>query len=225
MKGNKILFGLLFLGTILVGQLFSASAQSKPEIFSTWTTSSYAPNDYTGKVLPSVGSTIRVSFEAVSGGKVLNLSKQMVYWYLNDNLAASGEGVQDISFKAVQGGVLNVRIQASSPAGIINHSISIPVIEPEVAIKSPAPGGLVSGNNFQLEARPYFFNVGDISGLDFTWKVNGKAPTNNDNPRFLNIEVGSEAAAGFQISVSLTARTKGLYPESASRSAKFSIDN
>ena len=102
MNGKKLLICLAFFGITLLGRFLYVSAQSRPDVVVTWNASSYAPGGYPGKILPSVGSTIRVSFEALSDGKFLNLSKQMIYWYLNDDLIASGEGVQDIVFKAVQ---------------------------------------------------------------------------------------------------------------------------
>ena len=59
---------------------------SRPQFMVSWQAQSYAPSWYQGKIFPTKGSRINVVFELVDGGKIADLSKLKVRWYLNDKL-------------------------------------------------------------------------------------------------------------------------------------------
>ena len=88
-----IIFAVVFGGTI-------AHAQSAtPQMVVTWQAyGSYVPPAYGGKALPNQESRLTASLELLSNGKLVDLSGQTIYWYLDDTLIDSGVGHQYIVF-------------------------------------------------------------------------------------------------------------------------------
>ena len=74
--------------------------QARPQFLLTWQTQSYTPAQFQGKALPTANSQITASAELINGGKILDISKNTIYWYLNDNLLSSGAGAQTVVFNA-----------------------------------------------------------------------------------------------------------------------------
>ena len=196
------------------------SQTAVPKLFITWKAATYAPRDFSGKILPAANSQITASVELIDNGKPADLSnpnpklKQTIYWYLNDNFLQGGAGLQRVTFRApdAAGGTLDLRAEVPNyKRGIIPEpplkTITIPIAAPEVVIEAPFPGGLFSSPTAMLAGLPYFFNVKDASQLNFFWTVNGQAPTGAENPQTLTIKVGSGAPAGSTVSVSLTVRS------------------
>ena len=87
-------------GAALFAVSYFASAQTRPQIVISWRAESYAPPAYSGKILPTAGSPITVSFDVIDGGKPANLSGQIIYWYLNSDLIENRNGVQSVTFNA-----------------------------------------------------------------------------------------------------------------------------
>src|SRR3989338_5029269 len=99
---KKKLYTLLFL--LLLGFAANSFAQtatpSVPKLFLTWSSDTYVPPGFTGKVMPTANSKITASVELIDGGKIADISRQNVYWYLNNNFLNGGIGLQRISFNA-----------------------------------------------------------------------------------------------------------------------------
>ena len=95
-------FSMFLLLIFFSPALTHAQTASSPQFLVTWKTSgSYIPSFYLGKALPTYGSQITASLELVSQGKILDLSNQTIYWYLEDNLVGGGVGVQQVTFPPV----------------------------------------------------------------------------------------------------------------------------
>jgi len=206
----------LFFGA----QFFSAQAQAQPRLFITWSAESYAPPGFNGKVLPTAGSPITVSFEVIDGGRPANVSGQTTYWYLNNDLIENRPGTKTVRFNAPARApsVATVRIELPAyPGGLLIGTARIPVVRPEAVIEAPYPGRVFSGPQIRALGTPYFFNADDPSGLVVAWTVNGQSPPGAERPRELavNLDPASLLEATVNIVLSITNAARGS--ESASQ--------
>lgn len=167
--------------------------------------------------MPKEGSEIGASLEIFVGGKIADLSKQTIYWYLDNNFIKGGRGVQNIFFTASKpaGGDHNLRIQLPDFKGnLLIKTLDVPIVRPEVVIEAPFPDKKISGSKINLLGRPYFFNAQNRSLLDFNWTVNGQAPDKSDNPQNLEINLENSNGGGI-INVSLSIQNRERTLESA----------
>ncbi len=187
----------------------STASASSPTFLITWkTTDSYIPSFYIGKALPTYGSQITASLELVSPqGKILNLSGQTIYWYVNGTLAGGGAGVQSITFPPIGDApnTMNLRVTLPSYNGAyLIHAINIPMVLPQAVIYAPYPNGQFTQNPVTVQAIPYFFNIADPSGLSYSWSVNGQAGSNAENPETADITLPQEVQSGTSVAASLS---------------------
>ena len=93
--------------------------------------------------MPSAGSNIEISFNLIDGGKIVDLSKTKVRWYINDELTVneeSGLGIKTLKFKAPQEVVGEIEIKIvviGYKETEIEKFITIPIEKVEVVIDSP----------------------------------------------------------------------------------------
>src|SRR3989344_9585493 len=225
---KKKLYTLLFL--LLLGFAANSFAQtatpSVPKLFLTWSSNTYVPPGFTGKIMPTANSEITASVELIDGGKVANLSKQNVYWYANNNFLSGGIGMQSVTFRApdAAGGTIDLRAEVPnySKGGQLK-TISVPIVRPSVVIEPIFPSGRFSSSPLQLIGQPYFFNTTSPSRLNFAWSVNGQTPSGAENPQNLNIKFGPTMTPGSTLSVSLSVQnTDSRFRfETASKSMNF----
>jgi hypothetical protein len=185
------------------------AAASGPTFLMTWqATNSYAPAGYTGEILPNQESQIMASVEVISpSGQAADLSGQTIYWYQNENLLGGGIGTQRIEFRPYGQAPNVITLRADIPdypGGDIEHEINIPVVQPEVVIDAPFPGGDFSASAITLQALPYFFGTTSTNPLSFSWTANGQATDNAENPTSLQLSVPASTPAGYSIPVTLT---------------------
>jgi hypothetical protein len=207
---------------LVSGTPLTQGQQTKPKFLITWQAKSYVPPQYKGKVLPGAGSQIIASVELVDGGKLVDLSRQIIYWYANDNFVGGGEGVQTTSFNAGDNApnTLSLRVQLPGYKNqnvLLIKTIEIPIAGPEVVIESPYPDGRFTNSPVQLKGIPYFFNVASQSDLGFTWSVNGETPPNAENPADLVVNINPDAPSGSTLNVGLTVQNPVNNSESASK--------
>src|SRR3989344_1635798 len=87
-----VLMGILVLAP-------NTHAQTRPpELLMTWRANTYAPADFSGKILPIANSHITASFELVDRGKAVDVSRETVYWYVNDDLVSNKPGMEQVAF-------------------------------------------------------------------------------------------------------------------------------
>jgi hypothetical protein len=218
--------------TILTTALLSAwftetkAQANQPQFLISWKANTYAPPDFMGKVLPTANSLITTSFELVDGGKLADLSRQTIYWYLNDDLIENKTGVQQVTFPApsIAGGNVNLRVELPNYRGNdLLKTIEIPIARPEAVIEAPLPNGLFSGDRIQLKARPYFFNVKNSLDLTFSWETNGETPQTSEEPEVLNVVLNKDASAGTPITIDLAIRNPVNIFESATKSINLTF--
>jgi len=182
---------------------------SSPWFLVTWkTTGSYIPSFYQGKALPTYGSKITASLELISPqGKVLDLSGQTIYWYVDDTLAGGGTGVQSVTFPPIGNAPNTVNLRVTIPnynGAYLVHAINIPMVLPEAVLYAPYPAGQFSQNPVSVVALPYFFNIPSPSDLSYTWSVNGQNGSNAEDPEMAQITLPGSTPSGTGVDVSLT---------------------
>src|SRR3989338_5844802 len=92
------LFGLFVLAALIFANA-SFAQTSSPRVLLTWQAKNYVPAGYLGKALPSPSSIVTASVEIIDQGKIADLSKNNVYWYLNGSLVGSGVGKKTVSVR------------------------------------------------------------------------------------------------------------------------------
>src|SRR3989338_8026257 len=100
---NLKLKTLIFLIVVFVFLILnSVDAQTAlPQFLVSWQAQSYAPARYQGKIFPTKGTPIVISFELIDNGKIVDLSKTAVRWYINDELVKNednGLGIKSLQF-------------------------------------------------------------------------------------------------------------------------------
>jgi len=204
------LTGLGIVAGLLVSLGASHAFAATPQVLITWKTSgSYVPPGYLGKALPTYNSEITASLEIISNGKLVDLSGQTIYWYLNntDTLIGGGVGAQSITFPPLgtPPNVTTLEVELPYyPGGFLIHTVSIPMVQPQTVINAPYPNGRFSSNPVTVSALPYFFNIASPSDLSYAWSVNGQAGSNTENPNIAQITLPQGTAAGTSFGISLT---------------------
>lgn len=200
-----IIFFLIFLKTAFAAE---------PQFLISWSAQNYVPSWYSGKILPSKGTPVFVSFELIDNGKIVNLSKEKIRWYLNDKMMLnedSGLGVK--SFYFINNNYYNqdIEIRISLPDyknQPLNKIISIPVVSSDVAIDASYPNRQINTGKNEINAYPFFFNVSDIGGLSFDWEIdNGSAQEGeNTSSQKLELNVDQKAPSGFSMDIKVTVK-------------------
>lgn len=177
-----VLVGFL---TILFAVSVKANAQAPLEFLVDWRANTYVPSDYQGKALPTRGSRVDVTFELIDGGRIANISNSEVRWFINFNIQDRGLDKNKFSFTHDPASNRNpvIKIEVLNYKGqTLSHTFTIPISNPEVNI--------VSYDQRNFIAKPYFFNVKDINALNFSWTVNGIPATEElDIPNILSLEI------------------------------------
>ncbi len=181
-----------------------------------WKAINYVPADYKGKILPSKNSTIQISFDVLDSGKFINISKQQVEWYLNDNLIKSGVGLKSITFTAsTNSNVIEILIpnytDSKYSAAQINTIITIPIASPEIVIKAPYPNKNITIGDNLFQVLPYFFNINTLNQLKVDWEVDGvKNSGTADRQDILNLTTTSQGQAATGTNVGIKAFVQNL---------------
>jgi hypothetical protein len=188
--------------------LTHAQTASSPTFLVTWKAiNSYVPSFYRGKALPSYGSKITASLELISNGKVIDISGQTIYWYLNEVLVGGGTGVQQVTFSpfGLPPNSLTLNVELPQYNGqYLTHSIQIPLVSPVSVIYAPYPNNTFSTNPITLNALPYFFNTASAADLSYSWSVNGQTGTNTESPQEAQITLPQGTPSGTSVAVSLS---------------------
>ncbi len=235
---TKYLIAFIFLSAFF--RIFSPASvfAADPQFMSSWSANSFAPYWYQGKILPSSGSRVNMSFELIGQdktnlGKVLDLSNRLVKWYVNNQYYTQGEGLKSISFtinKWTASDSLNVRVssEVENPSdgsvSFVDNYITIPIVKPEIVIFNKNFSNIVSANStVDLSSAPFFFNTDSLYNIVPTWTVGSQKSGGIANDPFsLSINFGKNINSGV-INVGLTAQNSTNPIESAQNSISFTI--
>lgn len=219
---------LIFSFSFLVFSL--SNAQSAPQFLTSWKADSYVPSWYGGKALPSAGSNIEISFNLIDGGKIVDLSKTKVRWYINDELTVneeSGLGIKTLKFKAPQEVVGEIEIKIvviGYKETEIEKFITIPIEKVEVVIDSPRYDQKISREKNFFRGIPFFFNILKISNLSVKWIANERNPENiGVDPWRLDLNIDTQAPSGFEIDLKVEVHNVLNQLEFAGKNIKLQI--
>lgn len=174
--------------------------------FISWQANSYTPYFYQGKVLPTNNSEVAASFELLSDGKVSDISRKNIRWYLDNQLYKSGTGLKTISFVVDQFKRDDYLVKISVDG--VDYPAVIPVASPEVVIDNPYYNNSVRPGTNLFRALYYFFNIKNIRELAHTWTANGIATQSRvNNPDILELEIPAQAV-GSEINLNLSVKNK-----------------
>ncbi|MBI3589248.1 MAG: hypothetical protein HY093_02440 [Candidatus Liptonbacteria bacterium] len=204
---KKISLWVVFLGLMLVFATPKSWGESSPQFLVSWRAQTYVPADFKGKVMPTSGSPVEVGFEMISQGRLVNLSQNEIYWYLDDDFVKGGVGLQGIVFRPLGVGQHNLRIKLPDYQGqSLTKNVVIPTVKPEAVIVAPFPQGKFTNPKIRLKGEAYFFNVDSLGALSLNWAVNGQGAKNSGDNSFLDISLGSPLGSGLPLNVSLNVR-------------------
>ena len=214
------IFNFLFLAPV------NAQTASAPRFMVSWQANSLAPSWYRGKIFPTTGSRVTVKFELVDNGKIIDLSKTAIRWYVNNDLKlneTNGLGIKSYSYITGDyvGNDINIRISIPNYNGsTLDNVITIPIVSPEVVINAPFSDKTVPPGKVSLEAIPFFFNAGNINNLLFAWNSNGQAAGSTSNP-LLNLNIDPATLQGTAISLSVVVKNISNELEAAAKNLQL----
>ena len=231
-KNLKLPVFFAVLAACFLLNLPSGNAQTAPEFIISWRAVNFVPSDYTGKILPSSGSRIEVSFDLMDKGKIANLSGNEISWFVNNEVVAQKNVLKSINFNTSGNNSQSVRVAVSGyNDSELEKTISIPLADPKIIIDTRGPAKYAL-NRTELplkkhifEIRPFFFNVRDLSDLNMKWRLNGElAKTDPNNPEFLVLDLKSEGAPKqTELDVSASASSKLNILELASKTINYLV--
>jgi hypothetical protein len=206
-----------FLKTIIIFVLFLSIKNiafmqtSSNEIIISWEAQNFVPNEFNGKKLATPGSNILIGFEFIKNNQIVDLSKNKVYWYINNELINNTVGIKQIKIIAPnqRGGSIDVRVEL--PEYNVLKTIEIPIVNPKIVINAPFPKKEVYEKNFEVNLLPYFFNLPQnyleedtTMFFGVNWQINDKpAVPAKEDPFKLKISVESDKEININIKASI----------------------
>ena len=178
-----------------------------------WHTDTFAPAEYEGKTLPSVGS--RVTVIAVPEIKNEKPEDLLYTWYLESESQVRGMvGEDEFSFivtKNVTFVPIVVEVSTQSQSITVRGAINIPVQRPTVVlyrslekesdgVSSAYPAALKPGESGYFYAKPYGFHIRSLDDLSYEWEFAGRNILGlPPDPHLLTLVIPKDSGAGSRI--------------------------
>ena len=204
-------FGLLVMGIAIGFGVPVGHANAAADFMTSWQTKTYVPAWFEGKIFPTFQSVITVGFELVDNGKIVDLSKTPVRWYVDGKLFKnedSGLGIKQIAiFNNKYGGdVLSIKITIPDyKGGSLEKLFDIPIKNPEVVIDVPYFQKKVSKGDNTIYAWPFFFNTLTSNNLNLQWTVDGmNLAMQKASIPLLLVPVGNDIQSGSRSTIEAT---------------------
>jgi hypothetical protein len=218
-------FSVLFLSFAVAG------AQTSIQFLTSWQAQSYAPSWYQGKILPVKGTPTEISFELIDNGKIADLSKTKVRWYVNDKLVKNEEdglGIKSLSIVipdyAAQETEIKVAVVNYLGGETFYKTVKIPVVAPEAVIDAPYSNGEISAGSSVFKAVPFFFNINSLNELSVEWSTSEqKTEGDSVSPWSLNLNIEPKMPSDSEINLSLSIKNILEKLEFAAKSIKLRI--
>lgn len=190
---------------------YAPSAHAEIDFVTDWQTKTYVPAWYGGKAFPVHQSFITIGFELIENGKVADLSKTAVRWYVDDKLLkneANGLGIRQLIVfnKKYRNDVLGIKIAIPDYKGqSLVKLFDISVKDPEVVVDVPYENRKVARGDDLFYAWPFFFNAANANDLSVQWTVDGNAlqTAKASDPRLL-FSAGNEPRDGAKSTIEAT---------------------
>ncbi len=216
---------------ILSSVLSSVSAQTSIQFLTSWQAQNYAPSWYRGKIFATRGVPVEINFELIDKGKIVDLSKTIVRWYVNDKLVANednglGLKILKIIVPDYAGRETNIRIAIIDYLGgdTLYKNIAIPIVAPEAVIDAPYADRKIGFGQSVFTATPFFFNVKSLDNLSIDWFTpEQNAGGQSGNSWSLNLNIEPATPSGSIINLSVTVRSVLTDLESAAKNIQLQI--
>lgn len=190
---EKILISLSIMAFSWLVLGLETQAQTAPQILATWQANSYAPAGYQGKILPTRGSKVDLAVSLIDKGKVADLARREIRWFFNNDLIAGGLGLAKTDFTVpflTPAGNQILKVQIINYLGNnLEKTFSFPVTDPEIVIDAPYADNKISLGSNLFTGLPYFFNITDISQLEWSWSANGLSAQKDAVNNVLELDV------------------------------------
>ncbi len=178
-----------------------AKSQEMP-ITLTWSTNTYIPANYIGKALPIRESQVEIAANIDSPN--LNPDNLSYFWSVNHyiNKNGSGRGKQTFIFNTKSTNsdyLITVEVRSANGSLLGSPSLPIRVQEPEIVLKTDIPSSVLkksyiisSEQEINFLAQPYFFNIKNISQLNYKWTLGQQEALeiSRDKPNLFSVRVG-----------------------------------
>ena len=211
--------GFLVLAALFFGDSPVSYTQTAVQFIPFWQAQSFAPADFLGKVFPTEKTNIEASFELLRNGKLVDLSGKRVMWLVNGNEIGEGTNKKAITFINYGFGssAINVDVRVFDFEGAtLSYSFTIPATTPKLVIESPYNKNNLAAKSLNIAARPYFWNIGSIQELIFSWAVNGVSPEGSAGaPDKLSVTIPGDTPGGTKITVEVAAKNTSSDLEAA----------
>jgi hypothetical protein len=177
MQSAFALRATVLAGIVFLTLLFVSPAHAATRAFITWQATTAVPAGYFGRVLPNRTSPISVAVFATTDDSLVNLSKAMIKWYVNDEFLISGIGRTTISLAPENPPAKTLVVRAvikdsEAAPSEVTASVSIPRTYPTLVVPLQQQQALRS-ERLVMRAIPFFFSQTD-EPLQYRWRVNDR---------------------------------------------------
>lgn len=202
---------VLIIGGLLL-PLAGATAQAVPEVIFTWQVNNFFPSDYPGKAWPTPNSNLTVSLEVIQNNKILDLAQEEFYWYLDNKLTYRGFGLKTVNFKITnyEGRNHFVFVMIKRTNGEqLESAVQVPIFKPRIILENDRRSlSWPAETTVQAMIIPYFFNIANLTELNFEWRVNNQQQNNNNYQLLINTSRPPAAAEKTQIFLEISVENK-----------------
>lgn len=195
------------------------------DLLVTWRADSYVEPDYSGKILPAPGGSVRAGLQLIENNKPVIISQNEIAWFLDGRLLNRGLGLNLINFKVnplSSGGSHKLKVVVFNYKGAdISRIIDIPIARPEVVIRSPyTKNEIIPGKN-RFSIGFFNWNIRNLNDLIINWRVAGELQQNAGGPA---IELDIPAVfSGRSVVLSVSASNSANEYEAANNSVELLI--
>ncbi|MBI5147573.1 MAG: hypothetical protein HZA37_00250 [Parcubacteria group bacterium] len=203
----------VLLAAILLSPLFSPAAvkaQTAPSVIAAWKADSYAPANFSGKILPSKSSVVTASVEILDNGRFVNLSGTEIRWLLDNGDIVSGAGKKTFQFRVGKEAedAHELKITVLYRGAELIGFLTIPVTAPEAVIDFRGYRYQIRQGESRFRVLPYFFNITEPKkDLKFVWSSGDQTAEGTDeNPDELVYGISSDTPIGDTINIRVLAQ-------------------
>lgn len=227
---KKTIKYLCLAATVMVGVGSSAAhVHAAVEFMTSWQAKTYTPEWYGGRAFPTYQSFITVGFELIENGKIADLSKTAVRWYVDDAMLkneGNGLGIKKVAVynQKYGGDVSSVKISIPSyKGGALEKTIDVPIKNSEVVIDIPFFGKRLPKGENLIFAWPFYFNTLSRDMIGLQWSAEGGASQLGRLGEAFRLNVEKDTPSGMKYTIKAVIGSLKRAEESAIQSEIMEI--
>ncbi|HCX44997.1 TPA: hypothetical protein DGT35_00075 [Patescibacteria group bacterium] len=197
------------------------------EFLFNWEGDSFVPGFYQGRRMPTDNSSLKMSFELIENDRLLNIKGKKVEWYVDGKLSQKGVGLQRITanqFNVSRSDIFVRVLIKNFKGGNLEKSFIIPKTIPKVIIERNFINNTISAGISIIKAWPLFFNIDDLSDLNFNWFSNNIKHSGEDveRPNVLELDIPTDNGQ-FSVNLNINVVNNKNISESAIKKINLTI--